>query len=207
MRFLAEHGGARHALIALALIASPCAARAQDDPAAATQALTDAAGNLAPGKYLWASAASPDGPIRVVVSIPRQLAYVYRGATLIGASTVSTGKAGHETPTGSFPILQKQVFHRSNKYDDAPMPYMQRLTWDGVAMHAGRLPGYPASHGCVRLPATFARQLYGLTRIGATVIVTDDDDAIAPDDGVAASDPVASPVAATADIGVVTSAR
>lgn len=180
-------------IAALALLA-PMAAIAQDDAPRDGQALVDAAGDLAPGRFIWTSTPSPDGPIRVLVSIPRQLAYVYRGATLIGASTVSTGKPGHETPTGSFPILQKQVFHRSNKYDDAPMPYMQRLTWDGVAMHAGRLPGYPASHGCVRLPATFAKQLYGLTRLGGTVTISDDDGA--PDE---ASPDDATIVAATAD--------
>lgn len=179
---------ARLTLAALLLLA-PAAAVSQGTDAAPrdAQALTDAADGLAPGRFLWTSMPSPDGPIRVVVSIPRQLAYVYRGPALIGASTVSTGKPGHETPTGSFPILQKQIFHRSNKYDDAPMPYMQRLTWDGVAMHAGRLPGYPASHGCIRLPATFARQLYGLTRLGGSVMISDDDaapDTPPPDDAV-----------------------
>ena len=173
----------RFLTIATLVASAPAAAIAQDPQGA--QTLVNAADGLAPGRFIWTSTPSPDGPIRVLVSIPRQLAYVYRGAALIGASTVSTGKRGHETPTGSFPILQKQVFHRSNKYDDAPMPYMQRLTWDGVAMHAGRLPGYPASHGCVRLPATFAKQLYGLTRLGGTVTISDDDgapDAASPED-------------------------
>src|SRR3546814_12301464 len=80
---------------------------------------------------------------------------------LIGISTISSGTAGHETPTGIFTILQKKVDHKSNLYDDAPMPYMQRLTWSGIAMHAGNLPGYPASHGCIRLPLDFAERLYG----------------------------------------------
>src|SRR5690349_13594305 len=86
--------------------------------------------SLSPGKYVWHPEASAEGPVEMVVSIPLQIAYVYRGGTLIGMSTVSTGKPGYDTPTGSFSILQKHVDHKSNKYDDAPMPYMQRLTWD-----------------------------------------------------------------------------
>lgn len=113
-------------------------------------------------------------PVSIVVSIPDQKAYVYRGGNLVGASTVSTGSDGHETPVGAFTILQKKVFHRSNLYSAAPMPYMQRLTWDGIALHAGHLPGYPASHGCIRFPAAFARQLYALTEIGGDVMVTDE---------------------------------
>ncbi len=112
-------------------------------------------------------------PVSIVVSIPDQRAYVYRGGTLVGASTVSTGSNGHETPTGAFTILQKKEFHRSNLYSNAPMPYMQRLTWGGIALHAGRLPGYPASHGCIRFPAAFAKQLYALTEMGGDVMVTD----------------------------------
>jgi hypothetical protein len=109
----------------------------------------------------------------MVVSLPEQKAYVYRNGVLIGASTVSTGKKGHETPTGVFTILQKNEDHYSNLYNNAPMPYMQRLTWGGVALHGGNLPGYPASHGCIRLPQQFARLLYGVTRLGMTVVVTD----------------------------------
>jgi hypothetical protein len=113
-------------------------------------------------------------PVSIVVSIPDQRAYVYRGGHLVGVSTVSTGSDGHETPVGAFTILQKQVFHRSNLYSNAPMPYMQRLTWDGIALHAGHLPGYPASHGCIRFPASFAKQLYALTELGGDVMVTDE---------------------------------
>lgn len=109
----------------------------------------------------------------VVISIPLQQAFVYRGDQLIGVSTVSTGKPGKDTPIGTFTILQKKVFHRSNLYSNAPMPYMQRLTWDGIALHAGTLPGYPASHGCIRFPNAFARTLYRLTEMGGEVIVTD----------------------------------
>jgi hypothetical protein len=89
-------------------------------------------------------------------------------------STVSTGKPGHDTPPGVFTILQKQKMHHSTLYDDAPMPFMQRLTWDGIALHAGRLPGYPASHGCIRLPAAFAETLYDVTAHGGVVVVADD---------------------------------
>ncbi|HQZ32008.1 MAG TPA: L,D-transpeptidase family protein, partial [Arenimonas sp.] len=103
---------------------------------------------LLPGEYLWLPELSPRGPVLVLVSLPEQRAYVYRNGVRIGVATVSTGKPGYETPTGVFTILQKKREHYSNLYDDAPMPFMQRLTWDGVAMHAGRVPGYPASHGC-----------------------------------------------------------
>ena len=109
----------------------------------------------------------------VVVNTRTQRATVFRNGIPIGATTISTGKQGHETPTGVFTILQKQVEHYSSKYDNAPMPYMQRVTWGGVALHAGHLPGYPASHGCIRLPLGFARLLYGVTRVGMTVVITD----------------------------------
>jgi lipoprotein-anchoring transpeptidase ErfK/SrfK len=112
--------------------------------------------------------------VLIVVSIPSQRLYVFRAGDLWDSSKVSTGRRGHETPTGTFPILQKKVDHRSTLYDDAPMPFMQRLTWGGVALHAGRVPGYPASHGCIRLPRAFAKKLYGVTRASTTaVIVTD----------------------------------
>jgi hypothetical protein len=128
---------------------------------------------LDPGEFIWRPEASPTGPVEVVVSLPLQVAYVYRGGALIGVSTVSTGAPGHETPTGSFRILQKNRDHRSNLYNDAPMPFMQRLTWDGIALHAGEIPGRPASHGCVRLPLAFARNLFAATRLGASVHIVD----------------------------------
>lgn len=128
---------------------------------------------LKPGQFLWHPEIAPRGPIVVVVSLDEQRAYVYRNGLAIGVSTISSGKAGHETPTGVFTILQKNRHHRSNLYDDAPMPFMQRLTWDGVALHGGALPGYPASHGCVRLPHAFAEKLFATTRTGDTVVVAD----------------------------------
>lgn len=128
---------------------------------------------LEPGDFVWEPNASADGPVEVVVSLPLQVAYVYRGGTLIGVSTVSTGKPGHETPPGSFEILQKREEHYSNKYNNAPMPFMQRLTWSGVALHGGKIPGHPASHGCIRLPNKFAQHLYGVTDLGAWVHIVE----------------------------------
>jgi len=110
----------------------------------------------------------------IVISKASQQMYVFKDGALWDSSPVSTGKPGKETPTGMFPILQKRVFHRSNIYSNAPMPHMQRLTWGGIAIHAGKLPGYPASHGCIRLPPAFAKALFAETDpASTTVIVTD----------------------------------
>lgn len=127
---------------------------------------------LASGGYQWLGEGPWDGPIYMVISIERQMIHVYSGDRLIGMASVSTGTKGHRTPTGDYPLLQKRQWHRSNLYSNAPMPFMQRLTWDGIALHAGHNPGYPASHGCIRLPYAFARQLFALTRIGTMVEVT-----------------------------------
>lgn len=136
----------------------------------------EAPDQLQPGEFEWLPTAQRDNgePVMVVVSIRDQRAYVYRGSERIAVTTVSTGKPGNETPTGVFPILQKKKVHHSNLYDDAPMPFMQRLTWDGIALHAGKIPGKPASHGCVRLPKEFARQLFDVTKHGQTVVVSED---------------------------------
>jgi lipoprotein-anchoring transpeptidase ErfK/SrfK len=109
--------------------------------------------------------------VLVVVSLPSQRMYVFRNGQLWDTSRVSTGRRGHATPAGTFPILQKKVHHRSNLYNNAPMPYMQRLTWDGIALHAGHVPGYPASHGCIRMPRAFAQKLYGITGFSSTIVV------------------------------------
>jgi lipoprotein-anchoring transpeptidase ErfK/SrfK len=101
--------------------------------------------------------------------------FVFKQGELWDTSRVSTGKPGKDTPAGIFPILQKKAMHRSNLYDDAPMPWMQRLTWGGVALHAGRVPGYPASHGCVRLPSAFAKKLYTITRSTSTIVIVADE--------------------------------
>lgn len=126
---------------------------------------------LQPGQWVWAPAVAPHGPVTVYVDLSAQTATVYRNGVRIAVSTVSTGKPGHETPTGVFTILQKDARHRSSTYNNAPMPFQERLTWDGVALHAGGLPGYPESHGCIHLPLEFARLLFGETELGGTVIV------------------------------------
>lgn len=140
-----------------------------------TSGIDAEATSLTPGRFIWRPQAATSGDIEMVVSLPQQLAYVFRGDTLIGMSTVSTGMTGHETPTGSFQILQKRQEHYSNRYNNAPMPFMQRLTWDGIALHAGAIPGRPASHGCVRLPMAFARHLYSVTGLGARVHIVNAD--------------------------------
>ena len=131
---------------------------------------------LKAGEFIWLPAAQRDSgsPLMIIVNLRAQRAYVYRDGEPIAISTVSTGRPGRETPTGIFEILEKERMHRSNLYDDAPMPFMQRLTWSGLSMHAGHLPGHPASHGCIRLPAKFAEQLYGLTKRGEIVAISDD---------------------------------
>ena len=130
---------------------------------------------LAPGEFEWQTPPSTvQGPLVIVVSLGDQRAWVFRNGQRVATSTVSTGKPGKETPTGVFPILAKKRMHHSNLYDAAPMPFMQRLTWDGIALHAGRIPGHPASHGCVRLPAEFARQLFEITARDETVVISPD---------------------------------
>jgi hypothetical protein len=132
---------------------------------------------LRPGQYVWYDrpqlirASTAPSRISITVSLPDQRAYVYRDGEMIGMTTVSTGATGRATPVGDYSILQKKPFHRSNLYSNAPMPFMQRLTWSGIAMHAGHLPGYPASHGCIRMPRAFAEQLYALTDLGVSVSV------------------------------------
>ncbi len=121
-------------------------------------------GELKPGQFEWHPERSPSGPLAIIVSLTKQRVYVYRNGIQIGVAACSTGKKDYDTPTGVFTILEKEKEHYSNTYDDAPMPMMQRLTWDGIALHAGKLPGYPASHGCVRLPKAFAEKLYEATQ-------------------------------------------
>lgn len=130
--------------------------------------------HLKPGQWVWAPAIAPSGPVLIYVDLTKQIALVYRNGVRIGATTISSGKVGYVTPTGVFTILQKDADHRSNLYHAAPMPFQQRLTWDGVALHAGGLPGYPESHGCVHLPFAFAQQLFGITKLGITVVVEGD---------------------------------
>ena len=126
---------------------------------------------LNPGQFIWKGDAVPSGPIVVVVSLPEQKAYVYRNGICIGVSTASTGKPGHSTPMGVFMVLQKDKDHNSKTYNNAAMPYTERLTWDGIALHAGGLPGYPSSHGCIHLPSEFARRLFEVSPMGMTVVI------------------------------------
>ena len=177
------------AVSGLAMTVPPAAAVAADREAA-SGAIMATVERLQPGEYLWLPEVAPEGPVLVMISLATQRAVVYRNGVPIGVSTISSGKDGHETPTGIFTILQRKVDHKSNLYDDAPMPYMQRLTWDGIALHAGTLPGYPASHGCIRLPLEFAKQLYGVTKLGLTVVVTDEPSLprVAPTPDILASD-------------------
>jgi hypothetical protein len=128
---------------------------------------------LKPGEFIWRPEVSPRGPVVIVVSLPEQLVHVYRNGVMIGVSTCSTGKPGKRTPTGVFTILQKRAEHYSSTYNNAPMPNMQRLTWQGIALHAGNLPGYPASMGCIRLPMKFSEQLFSVTQLGTSVIIAD----------------------------------
>lgn len=130
---------------------------------------------LKPGEFIWRPELSPRGPVVILVSLPHQIVHVFRNGLAIAASTCSSGAPGHSTPTGVFTILQKHKEHYSSTYNNAPMPNMQRLTWQGVALHAGHLPGYPASHGCVRLPVRFSELLFRVTQHGTPVIIADHD--------------------------------
>ena len=123
-------------------------------------------GQLKPGEYWWKPELSPSGPLMVLVSVPEQTMHVYRNGILIGRSTMSTGSKGHSTPGGVFSILGKSQEYYSKKYDNAPMPNMQRLTDTGICMHSGNLPGYPASHGCIRMPYDFSQLLFSATATG-----------------------------------------
>ena len=126
---------------------------------------------LAPGKYLWRDVPKSAGEERVVIGLSDQLAYLYRGTTLMAVSTISSGEPGRDTPTGIFTVLNKKTMHRSKKYDNAPMPFAQFIDTYGIALHAGHNPGYAASHGCVRLPPKFAAKLYSVTGLGTPVLI------------------------------------
>ena len=156
--------------LALAAILGSVAGFAQ--PSLESGSVFDAAQRLKAGEFLWAPEVAPEGPILLVVSLATQRAVLYRNGVPIAITTVSTGRPGHRTPTGIFTVLERDAVHYSSIYRGAPMPHMQRLTWGGVALHGGDLPGYPASHGCIRLPREFARMLFGVTRLGMTVVIT-----------------------------------
>lgn len=165
-------GHVRLLLIAILLtLGGESLVAAQGASKSAELRLARQAESLQPGEWVWAPEIAKTGPVLVYVDLGRQRATVYRNGVRIGVSTISSGKDGYETPTGVFTILEKDIDHRSRTYDDAPMPYQQRLTWKGVALHAGNLPGFPASHGCVRLPLEFAKKLFAITPMGGTVVI------------------------------------
>jgi hypothetical protein len=156
---------------ALLALSAPSAAGAQGASSSAQLELAKQAEKLKPGQWVWAPKIAPSGPILVYVDLGRQLATVYRNGVRIAVSTVSTGRPGFDTPTGVFTILEKNKQHISRKYNNAPMPYQQRLTWGGVALHAGGLPGYPESHGCIHLPLAFSKLLFDAMPMGGTVVI------------------------------------
>ena len=126
---------------------------------------------MRPGEYRWAADVPAAGETRVVIDTLTQLFYVYRDDRLVGVATISTGKKGRQTPLGFWSVMLKKKLGYSRKYDNAPMPYMQMYDSAGIAFHAGPNPGYPASHGCVRLPLKFAEKLFPLTQIGTKVVI------------------------------------
>ena len=166
------------ALMCTASAAAAASPSGYDAPRDAGMQQADPDGlSLRAGQFAWlpASNAGSDGPVTMLVNLEAQRAYLYRDGQRIAETTVSTGRRGHDTPTGVFPIMGKSKVHYSNRYNNAPMPYMQRLTRWGHALHAGDVRPYPASHGCIRLPAAFAKQLFALTNPGDLVIITKDD--------------------------------
>jgi lipoprotein-anchoring transpeptidase ErfK/SrfK len=175
--------------MALAMLAGAPPAFAASGIDSVALPIEEAATELSPNQFVWKDTnTGPDigKPVSIVISLSTQRAFVYRGSTMVAATTISSGKDGKDTPLGTYPILQKEQAHKSNLYNDASMPFMQRLTWDGIAIHAGNNPGFPDSHGCIRVPTGFAKRLFGVTSVGTTVTVTDDFEG-----GVVAEAPVA----------------
>jgi lipoprotein-anchoring transpeptidase ErfK/SrfK len=180
--------GKHHVLAAMALaFATPALpAFAADNSAQAIQVAESAVrqarqdmravfGNttLRPGQFKWRDGHASSEVNRIVLDLSRQMAFAYGDAGLIAISTISSGDKNHLSPVGVYPIMEKKRMHRSIRYDNAPMPFMQRINDGGVALHAGALPGYPASHGCIRLPHAFAAKLFGVTDVGTTVLLAE----------------------------------
>ena len=159
------------AMLAGAVLSIATAATAQFEFVSIAE-LERAGGDLKAGDYRLIAAIDSSKPTQVFVDLGGQLAGIYQGGQLVAVTTVSTGKQGYETPTGVFHVLSKAVDHRSNLYD-APMPFTQRLTPDGVSIHAGAVTGSPVSHGCIHMPTGMAKMLYGATRLGTTVTISD----------------------------------
>ena len=126
---------------------------------------------LRKAEFHWAQSIPAEGDVAITIDIANQIAFVFKGSQLIGVTNVSTGKKGHPTPLGFWTINWKRPMYRSRKYDNAPMPFMQNIDDKGIAIHGGVTPGYPASHGCIRLPMAFAKQLYTLTKPGNKVVI------------------------------------
>ena len=139
----------------------------------AHKAMVDTFGRawLTPGNYVWAESVPKEGDPKIVVDLVTQTAYAYRGDVLVGAASISSAKTGMVTPLGFWKIQEKRPMYRSKKYGNAPMPFMQRIDEYGIAFHGGNNPGYPASHGCLRMPMKFAEKLYGLTKLGTEVVI------------------------------------
>ena len=159
------------AFACLLAVTSAAPALASGSKVSSPLQLAKQADKLKAGEWVWAGKIAPTGPILVYVDLGRQRATVYRNGVRIGVTTISSGKDGYDTPTGVFTILEKDEDHHSRTYENASMPYTLRLTWKGVAMHAGNLPGFPASHGCVRLPMEFAKLLFSNMPMGGTVVI------------------------------------
>lgn len=166
------HGAPRLALLSLIAATLPLVALAEHFTEG--KQVPPTTEKLKAGDFVWEPERAPEGPVLIVVSKPEQVAYVYRNGIRIARSSVSTGRPGHPTPVGVFDILEKEKDHASTIYKGAEMPWMERLTWTGIALHAGDLPGYPDSHGCVRLPLEFSKLLYTVTSKGGTVIIADE---------------------------------
>ena len=128
---------------------------------------------LKPDQYIWNPEAAPEGPVGIIVDLTNQTVYVYRGGKLIARSAASTGIKSHPTAPGTYTILTKNLTYHSEKYHEAAMPFLERLTWDGMAIHGGNNPGKPSSHGCIHVPLDFAEKLYGITQKGDTVLISD----------------------------------
>ncbi len=146
--------------------ASDAAAMARDDMFA-----TFGKDRVKPGQFLWRSVPESAGNERVVVSLSDQRTYLYRGSELMAVAAMSSGTSKNPTPLGIFQVLEKKTMHHSRKYDNAPMPFMQRIDRFGIALHAGHNPGQPASHGCIRLPKQFAQKLFSTTPVGTPVMI------------------------------------
>jgi len=158
---------------AFALETYEAKAQASDEASQARVDMADAFPGkvLKPGQYVWRDVPDATGPQRVVVSLSDQMAYLYQGDTLIAATTISTGKFDKPTPDGIFPILRKATFYRSKKYDNAPMPFAEFFDPAGLALHAGYVGDVPNSHGCIHLPASFAKKLFSVTQVGTPVYI------------------------------------